>query len=326
MSTDLFKGLQPRSAGSGLSLPDNFSVVPDPIDRRDRYVISPGETLKLAHRQLCRNRIRQGYIERIFLNTPKNYNFDEIDLNKYDENTVPPGHARIEFDWPVTQVRDLMHYRENGLVDLQEFLGMSVTDIEDIESAVLPPVECLMWQLREYLTNPRYAVAQIEHAPIGSDMKDIAMSVRETILGGIEVAWAYQTLHLDEREGEMQDRMMPGGRGQAQLSDRERHFYKNLNRTPPAGRQLEREGERENPGGIKQFIAEMIGGKQNDEMALMKQQIAESQALLKQLSEQNQALIEAQKLNSKPAATEAKKPTGGQVNRNQPPAATDKVE
>ncbi len=318
MAANLLQGLPKREQGSGLIIPDTFIAQPDPIDRRDRYVISPGETLKLAHRQLCRLRVRQGYIERIFLNTPINYNFDAEDLQRFDESTLPRGHKRVEVDYPVTQVRDLLQYRENGLTDLEELVGLSVTDIEDIESVVLPPVETYLWQLKLYLEDPQYAETAIRAARIDNQFKEIARQTLHRILKGVEQAWAYQTLHLDEREAEMQDRMMPSGRGQSQLSARERHFYKNLNRTPPAGRRMELEGERDNPGGIKSFLAEIVGGKQSEELSRKDDQLTQAMAMIEAQNERIEALMKMQEINSKPAVTEAPKKVA-------PPAMVPKV-
>lgn len=306
--SSLFQGLQKRNQGSGLTIPDTFRAEPDPIDRRDRYVISPGETLKLAHRQLCRPRVRQGYIERIFLNTPINYNFDAADLQRFDESTLPRGHKRVEIDYPVTQVRDLLQYRENGLTDLEELVDLAVTDIEDVEAVVLPPVETYLWQLKLYLEDPQYAETAIKAARMDNQLKEVARQTLHRILGGVEQAWRYQTAHLDEREAEMQDRMMPGGRGQSQKSKREDHFYKNLNRTPPAGRRLELEGERDNPGNIKSFLAEIVGGKQAEEAARANEQLARAMTLIEQQSARIDALMKMQETNSKPATEALVKP------------------
>jgi len=212
-----------------------------------------------------------------------------------------------------------MQYQDNGVVDLLMLGRLPITDIEDIESAVLPPVEVLLWQLKEWLEDSQYCYAQIKASGLDSNLKDIAFEMRDAILVGVKTAWAFQSQAISEFETEYAKGMKPNGRGQTEMSPRLEHFYANLNRAPIAAPRYEREGGEEDRGGIKKFIQSMFSGKQTEELATTKSQLDQALAAMEEQKQQIAALLAAQAVNSKPAATEAKKPTPPANRAPQPP-------
>lgn len=226
-----------RDYGAGLSPSPTLVTPPDPMDRRDRYLFSAGETFDIRYRQhLSVSFIKQGYITRLIPFPYEHRDFDAKDLEAFD--SVDRDHKMIDVEYPGGQTRDLLGaYKERGLVDIPELIDVSADQILAIEHLLLPPTEVYLFELEEWLRD--VVPSQIAEAKLAEQTKTLARAVAVRMTNSVNIAIAYQKRIIGEREGEMFDRTLPNGRGQARISGIDEHYYYNLNLEMPRERKLE---------------------------------------------------------------------------------------
>lgn len=207
-----------------------------------RYVFSAGESFGLGDRELGIASIPQARLALLD-------NFTHQVPNLSDEYIIKGNggpfinYTKSAYDC-ATEITSAFTFEGTPAVFVIEALTGKEPDLViEIERVLLPELPPTLKALASYLKTE--SVTNIQNAGMPTEIRAIAEAAREQLYNATVSTINFQNRYLDRSERELINSRKPNGHGKSSLDDRDRHFYRMLQRPVPKEADLEYVAEKE---------------------------------------------------------------------------------